>query len=307
MRDASRVPAISVTFIFLKQSLTCRGHNTLEKWSATTGAPVCVLPVHVVSCAFALRARQIVGMPLFKARPSPAERARKANEERQLVSLQQSLPVAVHRDAQRHHWEVGIELRSGQILVCQILLPDAFPDAGPTIRITTPCSHPWLGPDGMTVVGHDQLKNWHAYYDLGRISAEVIKALTERPPTPREQPRARAPAPQARPQATQHQYQQQQQRQPQQRMPQQQQHEQRSYQQYAAPRGAADKPRANPASRGRREQHVEVPASFPAIDGANLDGLMFMKGDSEDSKTSRRLFVLVSCCMVKMSCTSFLL
>lgn len=222
---------------------------------------------------------------LFRSRASAAESTRKALVERQLVSLQKNLPMATHRDAERRHWEVGIQLHSMQVLVLQILLPTDFPNTPPTIQLTTPCIHPWLAQDGKTIVGHPQLAQWQTHFDLGRIALEVISMMETTPPTPLLEQRAgrssggsAAPArvEQAAPAAGHprherdlHQHQQQ---------AQQPQHPE-------AGRHVQPEP--------KRTHAVEVPAVFHAIESASIDGLLFMNGDTPDSKTSRELFIQV--------------
>ena len=212
---------------------------------------------------------------LFRSRASAAESTRKALVERQLVSLQKNLPMATHRDAERRHWEVGIQLHSMQILVLQILLPADFPTSAPTIQLTTPCIHPWLAQDGKTIVGHPQLAQWQSHFDLGRIALEVISKMETTPPTPLLEQSSgsggvAAPArvEQALPAKYPHRG-----------------HEIHPHQHQAHPSEAGRVVQPEPRT------HVEVPAVFPAIESASIDGLLFMNGDTPDSKKSRELFI----------------
>ena len=202
--------------------------------------------------------------------------ARQKAFERQVLSLQNYLPVAVHRDHERRHWEVGIQLPGpeGRVLVCQLLLDSEFPDSPPIVQLTTPCDHPLVGEDGMQVIGHEKLRNWHSHFDVGQLASEIIHNLTQIPPRPRpaRQPQQRHPQPQHQP-----------------HQPHPQQVPAHHPRVHATP-VPDHQPLPTP---GPSDSELGIPPSFPALNEATEEGLQQMLVNTGEAQVGRKLFIEV--------------
>ncbi|DAZ98086.1 TPA: hypothetical protein N0F65_005248 [Lagenidium giganteum] len=70
-------------------------------------------------------------------------------------------------------WELKTEHAAALLTMIHSTLPTEFPLKAPTAQTSMPVNHPWLDAAG-NVVGHQDLNQWTAHSDFGRIATYVV-------------------------------------------------------------------------------------------------------------------------------------
>jgi uncharacterized membrane protein YgcG len=105
---------------------------------------------------------------------------------KQIQSLLSTTSISAREIQRDTLYEIILNLPTGTNLYLQISLPPTFPETSPVLHVRPQnvYQHPWIHAASSQVTGHEKLgAGWTQHTSLGKLVSEVVRELTERPPT----------------------------------------------------------------------------------------------------------------------------